>query len=88
MFRCLLLALLPPALAVCLPQPLLAQAHPPLRVGIVGLVHGHVHGFREQSSTTRKSMLSASQSPTVNSCRRPPRSTDSKKPSYSLIWRS
>src|SRR5215813_989652 len=24
----------------------LAQApHPPLRVGIVGLVHGHVHGF-------------------------------------------
>ena len=24
-------------------------AHPPLRVGIVGLVHGHVHGFLEQS---------------------------------------
>jgi predicted dehydrogenase len=23
-------------------------AHPPLRVGIVGLVHGHVHGFLEQ----------------------------------------
>lgn len=23
--------------------------HPPLRVGIVGLVHGHVHGFLEQS---------------------------------------
>ena len=22
---------------------------PPLRVGIVGLVHGHVHGFLEQS---------------------------------------
>jgi len=25
-----------------------AQAHPPLRVGIVGLVHGHVHGFLGQ----------------------------------------
>lgn len=24
-------------------------AHPPLRVGIVGLVHGHVHGFLELS---------------------------------------
>lgn len=24
-----------------------AQTHPPLRVGIVGLVHGHVHGFLE-----------------------------------------
>src|SRR5579863_5599282 len=26
-----------------------AQAHAPLRVGIVGLVHGHVHGFLQQS---------------------------------------
>ena len=26
-----------------------AQARPPLRVAIVGLVHGHVHGFLEQS---------------------------------------
>jgi len=25
------------------------SAHPPLRVGIVGLVHGHVHGFLDQS---------------------------------------
>jgi predicted dehydrogenase len=25
------------------------SGHPPLRVGIVGLVHGHVHGFLEQS---------------------------------------
>ncbi len=49
MFRYLLLALLSPALAVCLPQTLLAQVHPALRVGIVGLVHGHVHGFLEQS---------------------------------------
>jgi hypothetical protein len=22
-----------------------SASHPPLRVGIVGLVHGHVHGF-------------------------------------------
>jgi hypothetical protein len=26
-----------------------AQAPAPLRVGIVGLVHGHVHGFLQQS---------------------------------------
>jgi predicted dehydrogenase len=26
-----------------------AQSHPPLRVAIVGLVHGHVHGFLDQS---------------------------------------
>jgi predicted dehydrogenase len=26
-----------------------AQTQPPLRVGIVGLVHGHVHGFLDQS---------------------------------------
>lgn len=26
-----------------------AQSHSPLRVGIVGLVHGHVHGFLDQS---------------------------------------
>ena len=26
-----------------------ASGHPPLRVGIVGLVHGHVHGFFQQS---------------------------------------
>lgn len=26
-----------------------ARSHAPLRVGIVGLVHGHVHGFLEQS---------------------------------------
>jgi predicted dehydrogenase len=26
-----------------------AQVQPPLRVGIVGLVHGHVHGFLQQS---------------------------------------
>ena len=26
-----------------------AQSRPPLRVGIVGLVHGHVHGFLDQS---------------------------------------
>ncbi len=27
----------------------LGQSHPPLRVGIVGLVHGHVHGFLQKS---------------------------------------
>jgi predicted dehydrogenase len=37
-------SLLPPALAQQS-----EQAHAPLRVGIVGLVHGHVHGFLEQN---------------------------------------
>ena len=35
----------PPSLA----RRLLPRNHPPLRVGIVGLVHGHVHGFLGQS---------------------------------------
>jgi predicted dehydrogenase len=35
------------ALASCFGQS--TTAHPPLRVGIVGLVHGHVHGFLGQS---------------------------------------
>jgi predicted dehydrogenase len=30
-------------------QAAFAQSHPPLRVAIVGLVHGHVHGFLDQS---------------------------------------
>ncbi len=30
-------------------QALAAKAHPPLRVGIVGLVHGHVYGFLNQN---------------------------------------
>jgi glucose-fructose oxidoreductase len=37
---------------VLLGQP--APAHPPLRVGIVGLVHGHVHGFLDQSRHSRE----------------------------------
>jgi predicted dehydrogenase len=31
-----------------------AQSPPPLRVGIVGLVHGHVHGFLDQSRHSRE----------------------------------
>jgi glucose-fructose oxidoreductase len=34
---------------VCYCQVSSAQAHLPLRVAIVGLVHGHVHGFLDQS---------------------------------------
>src|SRR5271169_1840236 len=37
------------AVAVSSGQVAPASAHPPLRVGIVGLVHGHVHGFLGQS---------------------------------------
>jgi predicted dehydrogenase len=36
-------------LVVTLSRGQTATAQPPLRVGIVGLVHGHVHGFLEQS---------------------------------------
>ncbi len=49
MLRLSLLALFPMALAMCVPLGSVAQSSPPLRVGIVGLVHGHVHGFLEQS---------------------------------------
>jgi predicted dehydrogenase len=35
-------------LVVFLCPSLFAQGHPPLRVAIVGLVHGHVHGFLQQ----------------------------------------
>jgi glucose-fructose oxidoreductase len=50
MLRFLLLALVGPALStVFLGQTSLVQTRAPLRVGIVGLVHGHVHGFLEQS---------------------------------------
>jgi glucose-fructose oxidoreductase len=37
------------AAAYCQGQPALAQTGAPLRVGIVGLVHGHVQGFLQQS---------------------------------------
>jgi predicted dehydrogenase len=36
------------AMAAFFAQGTLAQSGPPLRVAIVGLVHGHVHGFLEQ----------------------------------------
>ena len=44
----LLLALLSTLLAATLSAQV-SPSHPPLRVGIVGLVHGHVHGFLAQS---------------------------------------
>src|SRR3974390_3431301 len=41
------------AVLLCVMSPGVASAqgspHPPLRVGIVGLVHGHVHGFLDQA---------------------------------------
>jgi len=40
-------------LCVLFSQPSLAQNHPALRVAIVGLVHGHVHSFLEQSRHSR-----------------------------------
>jgi glucose-fructose oxidoreductase len=41
-----ILAVLFPAVLCCAQT---SPARPPLRVGIVGLVHGHVHGFLDQS---------------------------------------
>src|ERR1700685_2253929 len=49
MTRMLPLALLSTLLAVTLSTAQTSPAKPPLRVGIVGLVHGHVHGFLGQS---------------------------------------
>ena len=51
MTRIIALASLSTLFAVTLSsgQASLAHAGPPLRVGIVGLVHGHVHGFLDQS---------------------------------------
>ena len=46
MSRITILALLSPLLAVTVSN---GQERPPLRVAIVGLVHGHVHGFLDQS---------------------------------------
>jgi len=37
------------AATICVGQASTVQTHQPLRVGIVGLVHGHVHGFLEHS---------------------------------------
>jgi predicted dehydrogenase len=49
MNRLVHLALLSTLLAVTLASAQTSPAKPPLRVGIVGLVHGHVHGFLGQS---------------------------------------
>jgi predicted dehydrogenase len=49
MTRMLPLALLSTLLAVTLSSAQTEPTKPPLRVGIVGLVHGHVHGFLGQS---------------------------------------
>jgi predicted dehydrogenase len=49
MKRMLPLALVSALLAVTLSTAQTTPAKPPLRVGIVGLVHGHVHGFLGQS---------------------------------------
>jgi len=44
-------------IAASFSYPVLAQNQPPLRVGIVGLVHGHVHGFLEQSRHSREAEI-------------------------------
>src|ERR1700689_3897104 len=49
MIRIAHFALLSTLLALTLASAQTAPAKPPLRVSIVGLVHGHVHGFLPQS---------------------------------------
>jgi len=49
MIRLTTLPILPILLAAILSYAQTSPAPPPLRVGIVGLVHGHVHGFLDQS---------------------------------------
>ena len=52
--------LLVPALLAATLSFAASPEHPPLRVGIVGLVHGHVHGFLGRRCTIRKLKSSAS----------------------------
>lgn len=55
MFRAIrLILLLLCSVTIFLSQSSLAQNQAPLRVAIVGLVHGHVHGFLEQSRHSPK----------------------------------
>jgi len=49
MLRTTALTLLTALTVLTLSYAQVSSAHPPLRVGIVGLVHGHVHGFLERS---------------------------------------
>jgi len=49
MIRLTAIPILPVLFAAVLSYAQTSPARPPLRVGIVGLVHGHVHGFLEQS---------------------------------------
>jgi len=49
MIRLMPLPILPFLFAAILSSAQSSPTHPPLRVGIVGLVHGHVHGFLDQS---------------------------------------
>ena len=49
MIRLTTLPILPVLFAAILSYAQTSPPRPPLRVGIVGLVHGHVHGFLEQS---------------------------------------
>jgi scyllo-inositol 2-dehydrogenase (NADP+) len=49
MIRLTTLPILPVLFAAILSYAQTSPARPPLRVGIVGLVHGHVHGFLAQS---------------------------------------
>ncbi|HUD63648.1 MAG TPA: Gfo/Idh/MocA family oxidoreductase [Candidatus Sulfotelmatobacter sp.] len=49
MIRLTAIPILPVLLAAVLSYAQTSPARPPLRVGIVGLVHGHVHGFLDQS---------------------------------------
>jgi predicted dehydrogenase len=49
MLRILWPALVPVLLLSAISSAQSGENHPPLRVAIVGLVHGHVHGFLEQS---------------------------------------
>src|SRR5260370_23519594 len=49
MIRLTAIPILPVLFAAVLSYAQTSPARPPLRVGIVGLVHGHVHGFLDQS---------------------------------------
>ena len=80
------LALVPVLLLNAISSAQNGENHPPLRVGIVGLVHGHVHGFLSSPATVLRSKSSASLTRIGSYSRRPLQSTALIRRNSSPMW--
>src|SRR5260370_360158 len=69
MIRLTAIPILPVLFAAVLSYAQTSPARPPLRVGIVGLVHGHVHGFLDQSRHSPEIEIVGIAEPTRQACR-------------------